>query len=49
MENNKEPIIINGEPVYEPEISVETTNKHYDGMDYGNGIDYGDGTPQSQQ
>lgn len=49
MENNKEPITINGEPVYEPEISVETTNKHYDGMDYGNGIDYGDGTPQSQQ
>ena len=43
---HKEPIIINGEPVYEPEISVETTNKHYDGMDYGNGMDYGDGAPQ---
>ena len=45
----KEPIIINGEPVYEPEISVETTNKHYDGMDYGNGMDYGDDKSQFQQ
>ena len=41
---HKEPIIINGE-----EISVETTNKHYDGMDYRNGMDYGDDAPQYQQ